>query len=125
MPYKNKEDKAANMKKWNEKNKDYRQDYNQDYYAKNPESYKNSYLMRTYGITLQDYNKMFEEQSGCCAICNTHQSEFKQSLSVDHCHATGKVRALLCKFCNTALGMMKDDPELLIKAAGYINEHKA
>jgi len=125
MPYKNKEDRAAHGKKWREENKDSLKKHLSDYYKENAESYKSSYLMRTYGITLEDYNEMFSEQSGCCAICNTHQSEFKKSLCVDHCHTTGKVRGLLCQFCNTALGMMKDNPELLIKGAEYVNKHKA
>jgi hypothetical protein len=75
---------------------------------------------RFYGIEREDWNQMFAEQEGCCAICGKHQSEQKKRLEVDHCHETGHVRALLCTNCNTALGKFYDDPELLYRAADYL-----
>lgn len=57
-----------------------------------------------YGITQEDYDRMFDNQKGCCAICGIHQSKLKQKLHVDHCHNTGKVRKLLCRNCNIHLG---------------------
>jgi hypothetical protein len=83
---------------------------------------KNSYFKNTYGITIDDYNEMFAEQNGCCAICSGHQSEFKKSLAVDHCHETGIVRGLLCDHCNLALGKFKDDLNLVKSAARYLSE---
>ena len=53
-------------------------------------------LKHKYGLTLQDYNQMFDRQKGCCDICRRHQSEFSKALAVDHNHETGKVRGLLC-----------------------------
>lgn len=73
-----------------------------------------------YGITLDDYNKMFEEQEGRCKICKTHQSEMKKALHVDHNHQTGKVRGLLCHNCNLALGRLKEDPEIIAAALEYV-----
>lgn len=73
-----------------------------------------------YGLTEEKFNKMFEVQNGCCAICGKHQSDFKRALSVDHCHESGSVRGLLCSKCNTGLGSFKDDPTLLMKAAKYL-----
>lgn len=78
-------------------------------------------IKRSYGITEEDYNRMFEEQKGCCAICNTHQSKIKMRLCVDHCHKTTKVRKLLCPNCNRGLGMFQDNPKLLKKAAEYLS----
>lgn len=75
---------------------------------------RNSRLKSWYGIDLTEYNRMFEQQGGCCAICNKHQTQFKRRLAVDHNHTTGKVRALLCHICNRALGYyekQKDDFE--------------
>lgn len=68
------------------------------------------WLKKKYNLTVSDYNKMLEEQSGCCALCLRHQSNFKRgySLAVDHCHITGKVRGLLCYACNKLLGRMED-----------------
>jgi hypothetical protein len=58
-----------------------------------------------FGITLSDYERMLSEQGGRCAICPTpHDTAPWRSLQVDHCHATGKVRGLLCRTCNTGLG---------------------
>jgi hypothetical protein len=83
---------------------------------------KEYYLIYAYGITLEDYNKMFEEQQGCCAICGRHQSELKRALAVDHSHETGKVRGLLCGKCNHALGNVNDDISILLSMIEYLNE---
>jgi Autographiviridae endonuclease VII len=85
----------------------------------NTEFRRSNRLLKYYGITISDYNKIFDEQSGCCAICVKHQSEFKKILCVDHNHQTGKVRGLLCHKCNTALGLFQDNPEILELAAEY------
>ena len=77
-------------------------------------------LKRVYGITIDDYNDMFIEQGGSCAICGTHQKEFKFCLSVDHCHSTGKIRGLLCHRCNGGLGNFNDNPEILQNALKYL-----
>jgi hypothetical protein len=85
---------------------------------------RNKGLKCSYGITLDDYNKMFIEQNGCCKICNKHQSELKQILAVDHCHITNKVRGLLCGNCNRGLGLFKDNTLILNEAIKYINKNK-
>ena len=76
--------------------------------------------MKEYGITLDEYNEMFAEQNGCCAVCEKHQIEFKDSLSVDHCHETGDVRGLLCFKCNTGIGKLGDNIEGLERALKYL-----
>jgi hypothetical protein len=86
----------------------------------NPEYMYNWHLQKTYGLSLEDYNKRKEEQQNCCAICKV---EIFSRLFVDHCHKSGKVRKLLCSQCNSGLGMFKDNPELLVAAADYIKEH--
>jgi len=58
---------------------------------------------RKYGITLEDYNKLYSNQNGCCSICHRPQFELEKTLSVDHDHITGKVRGLLCNGCNGRL----------------------
>ena len=83
---------------------------------------KNSYLKSEYGITLDDYNKMFADQAGCCAICNTHASHLTKPLCVDHCHTTGKVRGLLCGECNLAIGKLKDNVQNLKNAIKYLGD---
>jgi hypothetical protein len=58
---------------------------------------------------------MSEEQDGKCAVCHE-----VAGLHVDHCHAKGSVRGLLCVRCNRGLGYFKDKPELLKRAAAYL-----
>lgn len=81
---------------------------------------KNWSLIRTYGITLDDYNKMFDEQQECCAICRVHNSKLNKPLAVDHSHKSGNIRKLLCAKCNTGLGMFQDNKNLLSLAINYL-----
>lgn len=85
----------------------------------NPKGMKrhDSLLREKYGIGLHQYESLFESQSGACYLCGTKQ--FK-NLAVDHNHTTGKVRRLLCSPCNQALGLFKDNPEVMRKAADYV-----
>lgn len=83
---------------------------------------RNSTLKRNYGIDILIYNEMLLNQSNCCKICKTHQSKLTKALAVDHCHLTGKVRGLLCSDCNTAIGLLKDDPKLTGAATEYLKD---
>ncbi|MCK5615807.1 endonuclease VII domain-containing protein [Candidatus Pacearchaeota archaeon] len=73
---------------------------------------KDYYLKRTYGVTLKQYDKMFEDQNGVCAICGRAEIRTYKGvptrLAVDHNHKTGKVRALLCSNCNQSLGIYEN-----------------
>ena len=93
-----------------------------EYRRNNPVKIKEMAWKRRYGITAEDYNQMFSEQEGCCAICKRHQSEFKIALAVDHCHTTSRVRGLLCLDCNIGIGKLKDDISLLQSAIDYLKE---
>jgi len=75
-----------------------------------------------YGITLADYDQMLVQQRGGCKIC-WKPPETKR-LCIDHCHATRDVRGLLCGKCNTGLGCFDDDPDLLRRAADYLDESR-
>jgi hypothetical protein len=88
----------------------------------NPERTKNNDLKRLYGITLNEYNQMLTEQNNQCAVCNTTDPGGKHGkFMVDHCHSTGKVRGLLCKRCNIALGEVGDNIDTLHKMIEYLN----
>jgi len=76
------------------------------------------HLKRRYGITAEEADVMLAEQDGVCAICRT-----APAAQVDHDHATGKVRELLCFNCNGGLGQFRDDPEVLRAAADYVEQH--
>ncbi len=75
---------------------------------------------REYGMTLEKYNQMLENQQGKCAICGGGREKQKYSFSVDHCHATGKIRGILCSNCNAGLGFFKDNPQSLTNAITYL-----
>lgn len=82
-------------------------------------------LQKAYGISKADFDRMLEEQRGCCAICKTDDWKGKHgSPCVDHCHASNRVRALLCSECNLAIGQMRDDAERLRAAADYLDFYK-
>ena len=85
-------------------------------------SQRDRHLKAKYGIDTNDYNKMFVDQGGCCAICGTHQSNQTKAMAVDHCHHSGRVRGLLCVKCNLGIGNLNDDPELLIIAVDYLKK---
>lgn len=70
-----------------------------------------------YGLTKEVFDSMCEAQDNSCAICKTMPD---RGLVIDHDHATGLVRGLLCDWCNTALGLLKDDIALLQSAIGYL-----
>lgn len=84
-------------------------------------STRETHLVNTYGITQADYDRMFAEQGGVCAICRKpqHHSRFS-NLCVDHCHKTGAVRGLLCSSCNRAIGYLGDDLDRLQAAIRYL-----
>jgi hypothetical protein len=74
--------------------------------------------IRSYGITLAEYDRLFNDQNGVCAICQKTNGEI--ALCIDHNHATNEVRGLLCNLCNRGIGLFNDDEKLLIKAAIYV-----
>lgn len=74
--------------------------------------------MRTYGISDANYAALLSQQGGCCAICRQPPGE--RSLAVDHDHLTGRIRGLLCGLCNTALGLLRDNPDLIDRASAYL-----
>lgn len=130
MPYKNPEDRKQWAREWRRLNpgvidaKPARVAYKRRYYLENKVRIKdmmrrNRFLKR-YGITPEKYEGLLVYQRHCCAICLS-LAPGKWSLHVDHYHATGEVRGLLCLACNTALGQFRDDPRLLRRAADYVD----
>lgn len=85
------------------------------------------HLKKTYGMSLDEFDSLLSSQDGGCAICGTKPvyGDQKTRMVVDHCHETDEVRGILCDLCNTAIGKFKDDPDLLRKAASYIDCFKA
>lgn len=85
---------------------------------------KNNSLKSKYNISLADFKQMILNQGGNCAICKTKLYTLDiKSVHTDHCHTTGKVRGILCKYCNFGLGWFKDNTKLLENAITYLKFH--
>lgn len=79
-------------------------------------------LPRFFAATM--YDDLLAAQKGRCAICGTTNPGYKhKKFALDHCHATGNVRGLLCFQCNNAIGQFRDDPELVELALAYLRKH--
>ena len=104
--------------------------YHREYYrrrkAENPlygKEYSRKSTLAKHGMTLDTYNSMLAQQNGKCAICKKMpegKGVSRANLVIDHDHRTGKIRGLLCDFCNRGLGIFRDDPSLLETAASYL-----
>jgi len=133
------EQRKAYMKEYNKKYKkeyiqrpgvkehvqEYKKKYNKEYNLKQESKDKQQeYKWKRQGIdiTREGYEVLLEEQNGNCAICGRNESEFKKRLQVDHCHATGEIRGLLCWSCNSALGKVKDNVDILASAVSYLQQ---
>ena len=135
---------AANKEKFRPKSPEKRDEYNanrrekysadpvmqekyrlsaREWRAANPER-RQDQRMRKYGITDAEYQRMFDGQSGKCAICRSDSTGHRgqSRLHVDHCHTTGVVRGLLCLSCNHGIGKFRDSIERLERAIEYLRK---
>ncbi len=83
---------------------------------------RENHLRNMYGMTTQDYDVLFIDQSGCCKICGVHQTELNRKLEVDHNHETGEVRSLLCGRCNKLLGFVENNPQRILTMLNYLGD---
>ena len=89
------------------------------YISRNPESRSATKRKYLYGISQEEYNRMYDEQHGLCAICGVGPAEH-----LDHDHVTTENRGLLCGNCNRGLGLFKDNPSFLLAAVVYLSAGK-
>ncbi len=100
-----------------EKSRKYHREYRKAHY--DAEKQRACQLKHKYGLTIEQRQAMVDQQEGKCFICRTE----KRVLFIDHDHATGKIRSLLCHNCNAAIGLFDEDPAVLRRAATYIEHH--
>jgi hypothetical protein len=103
--------------------------YQREWRARNIEKtrrqvYKD-HISRTYGISLEEYDRRFEAQGGLCAICGQEEPSrnrdgTRRHLTIDHDHLSGQIRKLLCSLCNRGLGGFRDDPALVERGIAYL-----
>lgn len=142
-----KEKKLARTNAWRARNREHVRAYNKEWTARNSEhraAYQQNYmasyqqrddvqfetwarnLRKNYRMTPEDFNALWDAQDGKCAVCDNAlkpRGRTKDAVAVDHNHATGEVRALLCRGCNHGIGQFRDDPKILKAAAEYLTKH--
>lgn len=143
--YENPEKVAKTNKDWADKNRGWRKAYRKEWYEANKPYFQERYraeraahkqrtvawqkanpskvasirVKARYGLTRSDFEAMLVAQSGLCLICGLQPHKMRR-LVVDHCHATGKIRGLLCDGCNKGLGDFEDRIERLEAAIAYL-----
>ena len=107
------------------KTREGRQAYQNAYRKLRPHIEKGRALRESFGLSLEQYQEMHDRQDGKCAICGQPETQLRdgkvKALAVDHCHSTGRIRGLLCSDCNTGIGKLKEDVEILQSAIRYLN----
>lgn len=113
--HKNKERRVRQATEWNRNNRRKRHSY---------------WIHQKHGITLDEYEAMLVRQGGVCAICKEpetvrHNNGQTRRLPIDHDHATGQIRDLLCYRCNSMIGYSREREDLLLAAIDYLKKHKS
>lgn len=120
----NRAKRTAYMRKWREENREKHNQQARESHERNKHKHRDKarsrYLMREYGITLEQKIAMIDAQNGKCAIC---EKEFRspRSTHLDHCHKTGVIRGILCHECNTRLGWFE---AYSTRISEYVNRQK-
>ena len=113
----------AEKKKYNEDHREHLTECQKINRANNIDEYrikeKGYQIKKNYDITIEQYNNMLNAQNNKCAICHNKFKPFKDT-HIDHNHITGKVRGLLCVKCNSGIGYLNDDINLLKEAINYL-----
>ena len=133
---------VGKSREWKKKNPDYSKEYSKrtsaKYYALRREKERENPDLRLRNffstkkarlkikLSYEEYKEMFITQNNTCAICLNpetsvhHKSGVNNVLSIDHSHKTNKVRGLLCRKCNMAIGLLRDNPEIVLRAYNYL-----
>lgn len=120
---------TARKKRWESANAERTRENKARWYQEHKEQHaalvRNRRLIVSYGITIDTYAEMLAEQDAKCAACGSTDTGSKHAVfHVDHDHATGKVRALLCAGCNVALGAIHDDVSRMLALVEYLRRHE-
>jgi hypothetical protein len=108
-------------KQWAKDNPEKKRKHGLDWKKRNIESVREKgfayHIEKTYGLSVDEYNKILENQNALCAICKENKK-----LWIDHNHSTGTVRGLLCPSCNSLIGYLETYEHLLTKAVQYLKK---
>lgn len=115
---------SADQRKRNgERHTAYMRRYRAELREADPEYFRRAQIKHKYDLTSDDFETMWTEQSGCCAICQASLTRDRKT-HIDHSHKTGLVRGLLCRNCNLLLGNAHDDETTLNSAIAYLTKHR-
>lgn len=118
----NREKTIAHINQYRAKNLNKIKAYHKERYKNNPELFKERRLKYNYGMTFEDKEEIYKQQEGKCKIC---LNDFQiHELHIDHSHKTNIIRGLLCPHCNTAIGLLKEDTNILKSAIKYLENCK-
>jgi hypothetical protein len=106
---------------YSKKNKNAVKEYEAKRLKEDPFYRRRRWLKFKYNLTLEDYDNMLLGQNSLCAICNLPMEE--KDICIDHCHKTNKVRGLLHRKCNAAIGLLNEDVNVLANAITYLNQN--
>lgn len=102
-----------------------RRKYSRAFRENNYDAYRDRELKKSFGIGIKEYREKLVEQNGVCACCKQPETTIRQgrllALAVDHNHSTGQIRGLLCGSCNVALGMLKEDKNVIRSLLNYLD----
>jgi hypothetical protein len=112
--------------------KSYNPEVKKQYHDSHKLEHNQQRMLKLYGVTLEQYQLMFQEQNGVCAICGQPETAIYKrngnvaikNLSIDHVHKTGKVRSLLCYRCNYILALVNDNFKITQQATDYLKKHQ-
>ena len=100
-------------------------EHQKQYNKTHREEIKQYGLKKRYNISIEEFNQMLVNQNHKCKICGVDElNAGKKGLSVDHDHKSGKVRGLLCSNCNTAVGLLKENINILKSAIKYLDPQR-
>lgn len=95
---------------------------------KDPNFNRRNNLRRSFGMSLDEYQRLYDSQDGVCAICRKPESVIRAgkvlSLAVDHDHTSGRIRGLLCNNCNRGVGLFSDDTTIISRAVEYLRRER-
>lgn len=114
----NKEREIARVRAWQRANPVRYADSQRRYREAGRRNHRAEHLRRKF-LTLDEYERMLEQQGGGCAICGDPPNE-KISLHIDHDHGTGEIRGLLCVRCNNAIALLRESPDIMRRAIRYV-----
>lgn len=106
---------------WHHERPDYVRAKNASYKSANPTYGTDRQRIVKYGVSPGSFKEMVAAQGGKCCGCQRGLNSLKAC--VDHCHATNRVRGILCDDCNRTLGAVRDEPDTLRRLASYLEAH--